>query len=62
MGLPRAGGSVTDIFDTWNGANHDDWTSPYVYSRLRNAAVFQGISNETWDYWGDWHGVNHGDW
>jgi hypothetical protein len=51
---------VTDIFDIWNGANPEDWTAPCVYSRLGNAAVFQGISTETWDYWGDWHGVNHG--
>jgi hypothetical protein len=54
------GVSVTDIFDIWNGANPEDWTAPCVYSRLGNAAVFQGISTETWDYWGDWHGVNHG--
>ena len=52
--------SVQTIYTIWDEANPHNWTAPYVYKRLRDAAAANGITNTVWDNWGSDNGVDHG--
>jgi hypothetical protein len=54
--------SVSTIYSIWDEANPHNWTAPYVYKRLRDAAANNGVSNSSWDTWGAYNGVDHGIW
>ncbi len=54
--------SITTISHIWEEANPDDedgWTDGTAYLRLRSAAISNGISANTWDYWAAQNGVDH---
>lgn len=54
--------SITTISHIWEAANPDDedgWNDGTAYSRLRSAAIGNGISANDWDYWAAQHGVDH---
>ncbi|MDP8222791.1 MAG: hypothetical protein P9L99_05475 [Candidatus Lernaella stagnicola] len=58
----KAGLSVSDIFDIWDGANPHDWVASSVYKRLRDAALDEGVYKLVWVYWAGRNGVTEGTW